>query len=200
MEIRKVQVTGGASFIISLPKEWARSQKIGKNDPLGVLIQEDGTLLITPKIPGREIQRQRTFDVSPGMDPVFLFRLLIAAYIGGYSRIRLSAAEQVPALCPGRCQGLHPDDHRPGGSGETEASITITDLLNPEEMPLDRTIEPDGGHRQVHAPGCHGRPYHRERFPRSRCHHAGQRCGPAPLARLPPVQPDPLGPEPRPGP
>jgi phosphate uptake regulator len=50
MEIRRVQLTGGSSYIITLPKEWINSVHIKKNDPLGMHIQSDGTLLITPKI------------------------------------------------------------------------------------------------------------------------------------------------------
>ena len=34
MDIRKVQVTGGSSYVITLPKEWANSMHIKKNDPL----------------------------------------------------------------------------------------------------------------------------------------------------------------------
>ena len=42
IEHRKVQMTGGSSFIISLPKEWITSHKIEKNDTLGILSQPDG--------------------------------------------------------------------------------------------------------------------------------------------------------------
>jgi phosphate uptake regulator len=140
VDIRKVQITGGASYSISLPKEWARSQKIQKNDPLAILIQQDGTLLITPKIPGEKVQRERNFDVSPGMDPVFLFRLLIAAYIGGYSVIRLTAAPRLPPFVRTVVRDFTRMTIGQEVAGETEASITIKDLLNPVEMPLDRTI------------------------------------------------------------
>ncbi|MHA1292848.1 MAG: AbrB/MazE/SpoVT family DNA-binding domain-containing protein [Promethearchaeota archaeon] len=34
IEHRKVQQTGGSSFIISLPKEWIKKHEIKKNDPL----------------------------------------------------------------------------------------------------------------------------------------------------------------------
>ena len=37
MELRKVQVSGGSSFIISLPKEWAIKNGIKKNDKVGVI-------------------------------------------------------------------------------------------------------------------------------------------------------------------
>ena len=52
MEIRKVQVTGGSSYVITLPKEWVKSMEIQKNDPVGLIAQPDGTLLITPKPSG----------------------------------------------------------------------------------------------------------------------------------------------------
>jgi phosphate uptake regulator len=140
MDIRKVQITGGASYSISLPKEWARSQKIAKNDPLAILIQQDGTLLISPKIPGEKVQRERTFDVPTEMDPVLLFRLLIAAYIGGYSVIRLTAAQRLPPFVRNVVRDFTRMTIGQEVAGETEASITVKDLLNPVEMPLDRTI------------------------------------------------------------
>ncbi|MCK4238433.1 MAG: AbrB/MazE/SpoVT family DNA-binding domain-containing protein, partial [Candidatus Lokiarchaeota archaeon] len=43
MEIRKVQITGGSSFTITLPKEWITQMKINKNDTLGLTPQSDGT-------------------------------------------------------------------------------------------------------------------------------------------------------------
>jgi len=40
-------MTGGSSYVITLPKDWVESTHIRKNDPLGVIVQPDGTLLIT---------------------------------------------------------------------------------------------------------------------------------------------------------
>jgi len=39
MEIRKVQLTGGSSYVITLPKDWVQNQKIKKNEPLGMIIR-----------------------------------------------------------------------------------------------------------------------------------------------------------------
>ncbi|GAG48430.1 unnamed protein product, partial [marine sediment metagenome] len=50
MEIRRVQITGGSSYVITLPKEWIKSTNVKKNDPLGLIPQSDGTLLITSKM------------------------------------------------------------------------------------------------------------------------------------------------------
>ena len=138
--MRKVQVTGGASYIISLPKDWARAQKIKKNDPIGVLVQPDGTLLISPKISGEKMRKERTFDVSQGMDPVYLFRLLIATYIAGYSVIRVRAPSALPAFVRTAVRDFTQMTIGQEVSEETDSSITVKDLLNPMEMPLDRTV------------------------------------------------------------
>jgi phosphate uptake regulator len=140
MEIRKVQITGGASYIISLPKEWARSLKIKKNDPLGILVQPDGDLVVTSRISREKAQRERVFDVAPGMDPIFLFRLLIGTYIGGYTVIRLRARGKLPSFVRSVVRDFTQMTIGQEVSEETEGSIMVKDLLNPAEMPLERTI------------------------------------------------------------
>jgi len=131
MEIRKVQVTGGASYIISLPKEWARSQKIKKNDPLGVLVQPDGTLLVTPKISGDGVQRERVFEVKRDMEPVYLFRLLIATYIAGFSVIRIRARDRLPPFVRAVVRDFTQMTIVQEVAEETDSAITVKDLLNP---------------------------------------------------------------------
>jgi len=59
MEIRKVQLTGGSSYVITLPKDWVQNQKIKKNEPLGMIIQSDGTLLVTREISEKLSRRSR---------------------------------------------------------------------------------------------------------------------------------------------
>ena len=117
MEIRRVQMTGGASFVVTLPKEWAEGQKIKKNDPVGLIVQPDGTLLVTKKITEDPIQRVKEIDSSNITDPAFLFRMLIGTYITGFHRDPDYDKTAVPAVCPDCCPGLHPDDHRPGSGG-----------------------------------------------------------------------------------
>jgi len=56
MSYRKVQKTRKGTFLISLPKEWAASYSINKEDTLLVMEQPDGSLTIRPPYnKGREI-------------------------------------------------------------------------------------------------------------------------------------------------
>ena len=95
MEIRRVQMTGGSSYVITLPKEWANSLNIKKNDPLGIITKSDGTLLINPKITGEQIQKIKEFEVSDKTKQIYLLRQLIGAYITGYTAIKINSSKRI---------------------------------------------------------------------------------------------------------
>lgn len=95
METRKVQLTGGSSFIVTLPKEWIEKNGIKAKDAVGIIEQRDGTILITPENFKKQSYREKEFDLDTINDPVFLFRLLIGAYMMGYSEINLKSSKNI---------------------------------------------------------------------------------------------------------
>jgi phosphate uptake regulator len=140
MDIRKVQITGGSSFVITLPKEWAMANNLKKNAPLGLITQPDGTLLLTPKITGDQTLRTKVFDIKEVPDKDFLIRLLVGAYIEGYNVIKIQLKGQPSPMVRTVVREF---THMTIGQEvveETSNTITIKDLLNPAEMPLDKTI------------------------------------------------------------
>ena len=141
MEIRKVQITGGSSFVITLPKDWAQAQKIRKNDPLGLVVQPDGTLLVTRDITEGQFQREKEFDVSEIHEPTFLFRLLIGSYIAGYTTIVIRSKTRLPASVRMVVRDFTQMTIGPEVVEETDTSILLKDLLNPAEMPFENTIK-----------------------------------------------------------
>jgi phosphate uptake regulator len=141
MEIRRVQVTGGASFVVTLPKEWAEGQKIKKNDPVGMTVQPDGTLLVTKNTTDEILQQIKEIDCSTIADPAFLFRLLIGTYIMGFNMIRLSSKQGFPPFVRSVVRDFTQMTIGQEVVEETETLIAIKDLLNPAEMPLDNTIK-----------------------------------------------------------
>jgi phosphate uptake regulator len=140
MEIRKVQITGGSSYIVSLPKEWIKASRIGKNDPVGLIVQPDGTLIVTPKIELEAVQRKKELRVNATTDQTYILRCLIGAYISGYTTIVLSAQGRLPPSIRLRVREFTQMAIGQEVVEETETSITIKDLLNPSEMPFQNTI------------------------------------------------------------
>jgi phosphate uptake regulator len=141
MEIRRVQVTGGASFVVTLPKDWAEAQKIKKNDPVGLTVQPDGTLLVTKRITEEPVQRIKEIDSGTVSDPAFLFRLLIGTYITGFTTIRITSKQRFPPFVRSVVRDFTQMTIGQEVVEETENLITIKDLLNPSEMPFDNTIK-----------------------------------------------------------
>jgi phosphate uptake regulator len=141
MEIRRVQITGGASYVVTLPKDWAEEQKIRKNDPVGLVVQPDGTLLVTTKITDEPLQRVKEIDSSKIADPALLFRMLIGAYITGFSTIRITTKERFPPFVRTVVRDFTQMTIGQEVVEETSTLIAIRDLLNPSEMPFDNTIK-----------------------------------------------------------
>ena len=140
METRKVQQTGGSSFIISLPKEWIRKHGVQKNDLLGILSQPDGNLLITSRIESREVLMQKKLDIDEIKDVNFLFRFLIGAYIMGYSEIIITSSKKMDSLLRETIINFTKIVIGPEVVDETNNQIVLKDLLNPKEMPFEKTM------------------------------------------------------------
>ncbi len=140
MEIRKVQMTGGSSYVITLPKEWIKSLNIKKNDALGLIVQPDGTLLVTANTNQEQVQRMKEFNVDDIHDSEYLFRLLVGAYIMGYSDIVVKSKTKVQPFVRDTVLKFTQIAIGPEIIEEASNSISIKDLLNPAEMPFDKTI------------------------------------------------------------
>lgn len=141
MEVRRVQLTGGSSYILTLPKEWINSLQIKKNTPLGINIQSDGTLLITPKIMQEQLQRIIEFNITKTPVSTFLLRRLIGAYIAGYTFIKITSDKRIPETVHNIVRIFTQTAIGQEVIEETNTSIILKDLLNPIEMPFDRTIK-----------------------------------------------------------
>ena len=60
----------------------------------GIMIQPDGTLVVTKKITEEPDQRTKEINCRTITDPAFLFRMLIGAYITGFNVIRLTTKQR----------------------------------------------------------------------------------------------------------
>ncbi len=64
METRKVQLSGGTTYTISLPKSWAREQDIQAGVALSLHPNDDGSLLVDTRSGRQPETRTRTVDVT----------------------------------------------------------------------------------------------------------------------------------------
>jgi phosphate uptake regulator len=141
MEIRRVQITGGSSYVITLPKEWIKQTNIKKNDQIGISQQPDGTLIISPTMTDQKIQKIKIFNVNERTNKNFILRQLVGAYIAGYNSIKIVSSEKMPSKIRDSIRKFTQITIGQEVIEETDNSILIKDLLNPLEMPFNSTIK-----------------------------------------------------------
>ena len=93
-ETRKLQYTGGSSYIVSLPKKWIQNLGLKQGDHVVILRQGNSTLQIAPasKRPIKE-QKEATIEVGKDNNPYFIARKLIALYFLGFNVINVVSKE-----------------------------------------------------------------------------------------------------------
>lgn len=141
IETRKVQQTGGSSYIISLPKEWIVKHDIEKKDTLGIISQPDGNILVTPNINSEDMEKTKEFVVDDIKSYNYMFRILIGAYLMGYSKISIKSSQKFEAFIRDCITDFTQIAIGPEIIEESNTYIIIKDLLNPKEMPFHKTIK-----------------------------------------------------------
>jgi phosphate uptake regulator len=94
-ETRKLQFTGGSTYIISLPKKWIDQNQLTKGSVIRVREEEGGLLSI---IPTEELTQQKLDEaiikVAPKDHPDALIRKTVSAYLVGYNLLHIRAENQ----------------------------------------------------------------------------------------------------------
>lgn len=99
MEFRRVQVTGGNSFVVSLPKTWVKDVGLKPKDAVAIVTQPDSSLLIIPRRDIRETAKSETvIEATANAGEDALLRQFISCYLAGYDIIRIGAGRTDPSL------------------------------------------------------------------------------------------------------
>jgi phosphate uptake regulator len=87
METRKVQVTGGSTYTVSLPKAWATDNGISSGTTVEIY-SEDDSLIVTPQ---RETEHHEGSLDIVSLDGDQLKRAILTMYVSGFDIICLEA-------------------------------------------------------------------------------------------------------------
>jgi phosphate uptake regulator len=138
METRKVQVTGGTTLIVSLPKSWTNKVNLKGGDEVSLIPQSDGSLAVRTRN-SPEVHNSKTIFIE-GKDGDNLVREIIGAYIAGYNDIDLRAnkilARQRDTVRKTVNMLIGPEIIE-----ETSDKIVLQDVLNPAELSVKKSIK-----------------------------------------------------------
>jgi len=136
MPKRKVQLTGGSTFIVSLPKKWAVEKGIRAGTE--VEIEELGdSLLLSPSF-----TQKGEVEVTIQENPEALARKVVALYLVGFNIIRLKSDNRVPTavreflkqFVKNKLAGTEIIEDLP-------CSLTLKVLLSPTELSVKEAVK-----------------------------------------------------------
>jgi phosphate uptake regulator len=135
METRKVQVTGGSTYTVSLPKDWATANGVSG----GSVVEfhpEDDALLLTPRRADEKVEG--TLDIT-GLEGDQLTRTVMTMYVSGFDIITLETARvtaEQRRTIRNAAQGLVGLEV----IGETSERVQLQDLLDSSELSIDNAV------------------------------------------------------------
>lgn len=139
METRKVQLTGGSTYVVSLPKRWVLDSGIQKNDYVGIIPRDDGSLIVTSKVERSQKARKKSFMMEGDAEGDHLLRKLVGAYMTGYSEIEV---RMKPRLSTDVRSAVRDFSRMTIGTEiieETTNLMVVKDLLDPSDLPFQKS-------------------------------------------------------------
>ena len=135
METRKVQVTGGSTYTVSLPKGWATANGVEAGSTVA-FYPEDDALLLTPRQEGDH--QEGTLDVTD-LAGDQLTRAVMTMYVSGFDIIRLEADR----ITTDQRRAIRDATQSLVGVEileETTDSVVIQDLLDSAELSIVNAV------------------------------------------------------------
>jgi len=150
LEYRKVQCTGRASYIVTLPKEWVQDMGLKAGHQLAIKKQEDSSLLLIPRTvlekiaePKKSTLNEATIHITSKEDPKSLVRKIISLYVVGIDLIHIKsrdgefASEQKTLLKDAARRKLLGAEV----ISESPNEIVLQILINHPEFPIQKAIK-----------------------------------------------------------
>ncbi len=137
--IRKVQLMGGSTYVVSLPKDWAIKHGISRGSAVELRLLPDGSLKLVPATGKKRVEA--VVEAGEGVTESMLVREVTLRYLAGYKIIRVrlgdagdySLAEAVKEAVEKKLIGAEI-------LSESGGEMVIRILVNTEELPVDEII------------------------------------------------------------
>jgi len=136
MELRKVQRTGGGTFFVCLPKDWAERNRLAKSSIVALSETADGRLVVDAK---HSVEREP--QVAVIRPSLLLDREIMGEYLLGYDIIRVEAKDRISSEdrerikeSSSRLVGLEIVE-------EDYSKIVMQSLLEPSAFAADKILQ-----------------------------------------------------------
>ncbi len=140
MEGRKLQLTGGSTYVVSLPKRWVVEAGLKAGDTVFLEAATDGSVTVRPRPGEKPALRRKVFDEEQGEMREHLLRKLIGAYISGFGLIEVRFKPETGPFVRRVAREFCRLVIGPEVIEETRNTVVIQDLSDPSELSSEKCL------------------------------------------------------------
>ena len=138
-EVRKLQLTGGSTYIVSLPKRWVVEHQLSAKDDVRIEWRPSGSLRVSAETTSVRKRRQVEIDLQE-ISRDFILDHLIGAYLSGAQNIRIISKSGIDREHRRELRRFIQTTRGIEIANESDYSVEMITLLNPAEMPLHSSL------------------------------------------------------------
>lgn len=138
--VRNLQLTGNATYTISVPKEWARRLNLERGSRVYLEVMQDGSLRVYSHPSKRVNTATKTFELDRGDDPESLLRRIIAAYLAGFSSVTLKFNPEMKEVALNLRRVLESSVLGFNVLSESKSEFTFYTVIDEESMSLSEAL------------------------------------------------------------
>lgn len=139
--VRRVQLIGRSTYVVSLPKSWAKRVGLDRGTPVSILLEPDGSLrLVPPPLQGAK-RPESKIVVDENLSEGTLIRELMSRYLVGFKVIRIDLPsdarkyrEVIRRVVSRKMIGVELLE-------DGEHCMILQVLVNVEELPVNSVIQ-----------------------------------------------------------
>src|SRR5881398_286359 len=140
MEGRKLQLTGGSTFVVSLAKRWVTDAGLKAGDTVFLEPQVDGAVQIRARPMERPLARRRVFEEKGAERRDHLLRKLIGAYIAGFGYIEIRFKPEAGPFVRRVARDFSRMVIGPEVIEESRNAVVIQDLSDTAELSAEKCL------------------------------------------------------------
>src|SRR5688572_26129459 len=139
MELRKLQVTGGSTHVVSLPKKWVDRNGLGRSDTIAIHEEPDGSLLLIPHSEARSKPRSLSVMLPDRPGDEEIVRRLVGAYLAGADEIIVKGSGKMDPKVRQKIRDITRELVGVEILEESPTAMVLQDLVGVSDMDLRKT-------------------------------------------------------------
>jgi len=140
MEGRKLQLAGGSTYLVSLPKRWVQTAGLKPGDTVFLDTENDGSVSIRPRVADNIEVRRKVFEEHVEGSRDHLLRKLLGAYVSGFGLIEIRFPPANASFTRRVAREFCHLVIGPEVIEENKSSLVIQDLSDASDLSVDKCL------------------------------------------------------------